>query len=152
VPSRHETVGAGGSSLSLGQAMMLQGVIPIVLVGVLLPVGLIACFLALENGSVRGAVEHGELFLAAGNSAFTGCVVLVASRTDQVLNATIASLVVLVLIVLPAYACWGLLTVQELLDKHYSTSLATVGGGSFAVLAIVVALVFVWLSHRPPSL
>lgn len=137
------------SSLSAGQALLLQGVIPIVLVGIVLPIGLIACFLGLEESPLQGAVKHGELFLAAGNAAFTGCVVLVAARSDIIINAVIASFVVLITIVVPGYACWALLTVQGLLAKPYSESLAIFGGGFFVVIASVVALTFVKLAYRP---
>jgi len=129
--------------------MMLQGVIPVILVGIVLPIGLIALALAIEDAPIRGAVDHGALFLAAGNAGFIGCVSLIASRVDRAVNAMIASIVVLVLIVVPAYACWAILTVRSLLEMEYSEFLAVGVGGAFAVLAIVVALVFVRLSYRP---
>jgi hypothetical protein len=134
---------------TLMQTMMLHGVIPVLLVGLLLPLGLVGLFLAADNGEAGAAIKHGELFLAAGNAAFTGCVVLVSSRLDQLLNAVIASLVVLVLIVVPAYGCWSFLTAQQLLQKPGSENLAIVGGGCFALVAIAVALVFVRLSYTP---
>jgi hypothetical protein len=126
--------------------MMLRGVIPILLVSVLLPVGLITGFLVLREAPLRGAVEHGELFLAAANAAFAGCVVLVSSRTDKLLSSMITSFVTVVFIVVPCYAFWAGLTVQEVTHGRFSSDFAIVGGGSYAVVAILVALVFVWVS------
>jgi hypothetical protein len=133
---------------SLAQTMILQGVIPIVLVGIFLPLGLTAFMLALEKAPIGDALEHGELFLAAGNTAFTGCIVLVTSRTDRALNATIAALAIHIAIILPAYACWAFLTVHALLDMDYSKELALVGGGIYAGLGAIVALILVRISYR----
>lgn len=148
---REHAAAADGRSLSLAQTMMLQGVIPIVLVGIALPIGLIALVLAIENAPVGGAFDHGALFLAAGNAAFIGCVSLIAARSDRPINAMIASMVVLVSIVVPAYACWAVLTVRSLLEMEYSQFLAVGVGGAYAALSAIVALVFVWLSYRPPA-
>lgn len=137
--------------LSFVQTMVLQGAIPIVVVGVLVPVGLVALFLALDAAPLARAVEHGELFLAAANSAFTGCVSLVAARRDKVLNATIASFVVLLMIVLPCYAAWAFLTVEELQGRQYSHALAVVGGGGMTIAAVIVALSFVALTYSKPA-
>lgn len=138
-------------SLSLAQTMMLQGVIPIVLVGIALPIGLVALVLAIENAPVAGAFDQGVLFLTAGNAGFIGCASLIASRSDRPVNAMIASMVVLVSIVVPAYACWAVLTVRNLLGMEYSHFLAVGVGGVYAVLSAIVALVFVRLSYRPPA-
>jgi hypothetical protein len=129
--------------------MMLHGVIPIVLVALVLPIGLVAGVLALEGGGVKGALDHGELFLAAGNAAFTGCLVLASARLDQPVNALIAATVVFIVLVLPAYGFWGVLTALDVLDKTYSRYLAIIGGGIFAGVAMVVSLCFVRLSYRP---
>jgi uncharacterized membrane protein YidH (DUF202 family) len=128
--------------------MMLVGVIPVVLVGVVLPLGLIAGFLALDEGSPMEAVTHGELFLTAGNAAVTGCVALVSARHDRLINATIASFVVLLGIVLPCYGAWAFLAVQELQDRAYSEALAVIGGAGMTIAAVSVALVFVRLTCR----
>jgi hypothetical protein len=138
--------GAGELALTQSQGMMLRGVIPILLVGVLLPLGLILGFLVLREAPLRGAVENGELFLAAANTAFAGCVVLVSSRTDKLLSSMITSFVTVAFIVVPCYAFWAGLTVQEVTHGRFSSAFAIVGGGSYAVVAILVALVFVWVS------
>jgi hypothetical protein len=137
------------SSLGVWQTMLLHGGIPIVIVGIVLPLGLIAFFLAMQNEPIKGAVEHGELFLSAANAGFTGCLVLLVSRADESVNALIAALVALLLIMLPAFTCWAFLTAQGILDKDYSEQFAIIGGGSYALLATVVALVFVRLSYNP---
>jgi hypothetical protein len=61
----------------------------------------------------------------------------------------IASMFVLLGIMVPAYSCWALLTVEGLLDKEYSEFLAIFVGGGYAIFAAVVGLVFVRLSYRP---
>jgi hypothetical protein len=128
--------------------MVLVGVIPVLVVGVLVPLGLIAGFLALDETSAIDAVTHGELFLAGGNAAVTGCVALVATRHDNLLWATIAAFGVLLAIVLPCYGFWAFLTVQEMQDNDYSESLAVIGGGGFALVAVSVAMAFVRLTYR----
>lgn len=143
--------GRAHEPLSLWQTMLLQGVLPIVLGGVILPIGLIAFFLAINHSPVTGAVDHGELFLAASNAGFIGCVTLVASRTDRAVNAMIASMFVLFGIVVPGYACWALLTVEGLLNNNYSEFLAVAVGGGLALTAMVVSLVFVRLPYHPPE-
>jgi hypothetical protein len=148
MPPRDKNASSLSRPLTLAQTMVLQGVLPIILVGLMLPVGITAFFLALENAPVDSAIEQGSLFLAAGNSAFTGCIVLVSSRHDSP-NSMIATLLVLVGFVVPAYGGWALLTVQQILHKPYSTAIATVWGGIGAAVAIVIALVFVRLSYRP---
>jgi hypothetical protein len=140
---------SSSSSLSLGQVMLLQGVIPIILIGIALPIGLIALVLALESAPIRGAVDHGELFLCASNAGFIGCSALIASRSDRAINSMIASIFVLGGIIVPGYVGWSVLTVQGLLDKPYSDFLAIVIGGGLTLLASTVGLVFVRLSYRP---
>jgi hypothetical protein len=141
---------SGGEPLSLWQTMLLQGVIPIVLVGFALPIGLLALVLALENGPIRSAVDHGELFIAASNAGFIGCIALIASRSDQAVNAMIAAMIVLFVIILPGYIGWAVLSVQGLLGKQYSDLWPIAIGGSWAVLGVAVGLVLVRLSYRPP--
>jgi FlaA1/EpsC-like NDP-sugar epimerase len=132
--------------LTTGQTMLLVGVIPIVIVGVLLPVGLIAAGLALSDGSAFDAIKHGELFLAAANAALAGCVALGAARTDRLALAVILAFLALLVIVIPSYVLWAILTVKELRNESYSESIAVVGGGGMTLAAIVVALGFVRLT------
>jgi len=131
--------------------MMLQGVIPIVLVGMALPIGLVACFLIVHEKPIMGAIDHGELFLVAANAAFGGCFVLVFSRPDQLVNAIIATFVTIIGIVVPCYALWAGLTVQVLMERPLTSDWIVIGGSGYAVIAMLVALSFVWLSYRPTS-
>lgn len=137
-------------ALARWQTMVLHGVIPIILVGAVLPIGLTAAFLAMQQEPLIGAIEHGELFLSAGNAGFVGCLVLLGSRTDAAVSVALASMCALILIMVPAFCFWAFLTVQSSLDKDYSEQFAIIVGGAYAVLASAVALVFVWLSYRPP--
>lgn len=130
---------------------MLQGVVAILLVGLLLPIGLIAGMLALRDSPVRGAIEHGELFLIAANVAVAGSLLLVTSRTDHLLWMVIVALLVLLAVVLPCYVFWATATVQVLLGQEYSSHFAIVVGGVYAVLAILLALTFAWVSYQPPA-
>ncbi len=130
--------------------MLLQGIIPIGLIGFALPIGLIAFALAIESAPIRSAVDHGELFLAASNAGFVGCISLIASRTDQAINAMIVAIIVLAVIILPGYIGWALLTVHSLLAKEYSDVWPILIGGFWAFLGVVVGLVLVRLSYRPP--
>lgn len=137
--------------LTRWQAMALQGVISVLLVGLLLPVGLIAGMLALRESPVRGAIEHGELFLVAANVAIAGSLLLVSSTTDHVLWRIIGALIAVLLVVMPAYLFWASVTIQVLLGQQYSSGFATVGGGIYAFFAILLALVFAWVSYQPPA-
>ena len=131
------------------QTFWLQGVLPILMIGILLPLGLIALFRAALGSSMLGTIEHGELYLAGGNAAFTGCLVFASSRVDIPAKVAIGVLPALVLLTLPCYALWALLTVLTMRGEKYSSTIATTGGGYAAGLCIVIGLVFVYYSHRP---
>jgi hypothetical protein len=148
--TRKSSPTSSSPSLSLAQTMLLQGVIPIVLVGFVLPIGLIGLALALEEAPVSGAIDHGELFLSAANAGFIGCIALVASRTDEAINAMIAAIVVLVLVILPGYVGWALISVQGVLGRQYSNLWPIAMGGSWALIGTAVGLTLVRLSYRPP--
>jgi len=149
-PTRRAAIGEPGpSSLSYKQALLLQGVLPIVLIAVCLPLGLVVLFLAATAAPLRLAVSHGELFLAGGNASFAGCIVLLAARPDRALNAAIASLFALVLLVVPCYGLWAYISVDTLTKKSYATSVAEVGGAAWAVAGVVVSMAFVRYAYRP---
>lgn len=134
--------------LSYRQAMLLQGVLPIVLVALVLPLGLTACFLAVKGAPVEDAMRHGELFLAGGNAAFTGCVVLLAARPDKALNAAIASLFSLVLLVVPCYGIWAFISVQALTKQSYAPEWAQTGGTVWALAGVASSMLFVRHAYR----
>jgi hypothetical protein len=139
----------GGLEMELWEAMLLHGVLPVLLVGLILPIGLPACFLGAQGASAWEAVKHGELFLSAGNAGFTGSLVLLSSRTDIQRAAALVAVVALILFMLIPFCLWAFLTTQAILGKEYSEPFAIIGGSSYAVLAVVVALVLVRLSYRP---
>ena len=139
----------GSADLSYRQAMLLQGVLPVMLVAVLLPIGMICFFLALRAMPISDAFAHGELFLAGGNAAFAGCIVLVAARPDEAVNAAIAAIFSLVLLVLPCYGIWAFISVGLLAGDTYVSSLVEVGGGAWAVAGITVSMAFVRYAYRP---
>jgi hypothetical protein len=129
--------------------MVLQGVIPICLIGFAVPIGLIALALAIESAPMRGAVDHGELFLSASNAGFVGCISLIASRTDEAVNVMITAMIVLAVIILPGYVGWALLSVHAFHAKEYSDLWPIGIGGFWAVLGVAVGLALVRLSYRP---
>jgi hypothetical protein len=128
------------SGLSLGQAMMLHAIIPIVLVGVVLPVGLVALFLAIDDQPISGAIDRGELFLAGGNAAFTGCLVLVAARPDRAVTASIVSLITSMFVVLPCYAAWAYVSVASHQDADYSVEMVIDWSVAAAIVGVTLAL------------
>jgi len=131
------------------QHVLLQGALPILIIGAVLPLGLIALFRATLGSSLAGTIEHGELYLAGGNAAFTGCLVFASSRTDIPTTVVASVLPALALLTLPCYALWALLTVLTMRGTDYSSSIATAGGAYAASLCVLVGLVFVYFSHRP---
>lgn len=147
-PFRHL---GGDAPLSLAQMMILQGLIPIVLVGFFLPIGLVAAALAIENAPIFNAVDHGELFLAGANAGFIGSLTLVISRTDQTVNSMITAFLVLIVIIFPGYFAWALLSVQALLGREYSDVWPMEVGGTWAIVGVVVGMALVKLSYRPPT-
>lgn len=135
-------------NLSYRQAILLQGVLP-VLVAVVVPIGLTAFFLGLKGMSLREAIDHGELFLAGGNAAFAGCVVLIAGRPDEAINAAIAAIFALVLVVLPCYGLWAYVSVGSLAGETFVKSFVEIAGGMWAVAGVAVSLAFVRYTYRP---
>lgn len=135
------------ASLSRMQSFLLQGLLPIVVVGTLLPLGLVAMLLSLKEASPSDAVSHGELYLAGGNAAFMGCVSLTASRHDKGLNAAICALFTVVVVVLPCYAAWAYMSVQTITNDTFSRSIAVDGGYVVAGLGTLIAIIFVLFSY-----
>lgn len=147
-PFRHL---GGDAPLSLAQMMILQGLIPIVLVGFLLPIGLVAAALAIESAPIHSAVDHGELFLAGANAGFIGSITLVVSRTDQTVNSMITAFLVLIVVTFPGYFAWALLSVHALVGKEYPDVWPVEVGGTWAFVGVLVGMALVKLSYRPPA-
>jgi hypothetical protein len=146
--TRHRKPAPSPQAPSLLQIILLNWMLPVVIVGVALPIVLVMGFLIGAGGSAGEAVNHGELFLAGGNAVVSGCVVLLSSRYDRLMDATIASLIVILILVVPAYAFWAYLTTEALQKNHYNEHIASQGGGVAALVGCIVAFVFVRLSYR----
>jgi|GEM_PF-2997981 len=127
-----------GVGLTRWQAFALQVVIPIALIGIVLPIGLPALILGLDGTPLEDAINHGELFLAAGNMSFTGCVVLVAMRPDRALTVSIFNSLVFGGVVMPSYLGWVHIATSVTREAEYSTD-AAVRWGLVALAAALLA-------------
>lgn len=135
--------------MSRTQSFALLGIFGVLVVGVGLPLGLVAVMLESSSaGSIRGAVDHGELFLAAANAAIGGCVALIGSRRDNVLSRAIATLFVFAAVVFPCYAAWAAVTTHISLGLDYSEQFVVTGGCVAVVAAVVIALAMVAASYH----
>ena len=141
----------GETQLSRWQTVALQAVLPILLIGVALPLGLTALVLGVDEISVSHAVDHGELFLVGGNAAFTGCLVLVANRPDRAINAFIVSTVIGAMVIVPSYIAWALLATSAARDAHYSMSVAIRWGAIAAIAGLITALALVVYTFFIPT-
>lgn len=150
-PSGTDMDDAIPAGLTYMQAVLLLGVLPIVVVSVCLPLGLVALFAAIAAAPLRLAVSHGELFLAGGNASFAGCIVLLAGRPERAVTAAIASLYALILLVVPCYGLWAFISVDTLTGQKYDLNLAELAGAGWAVAGIVVSMTFVRYAYSPNS-
>ena len=132
--------------------MLLLGVFPVILIGIGLPVGLVALLLMLKGAPVSQAVDQGELFLSGGNAAVTGCVVLVAARPERAVNAAISSLFILVLVVLPSYAAWAYIVVENPSTLERTMDIVLKGGLGMAVVGVALALTLVRIAYSDAGL
>lgn len=131
--------------------MALQAVLPILLIGIVLPLGLTALVLGLDEISVSHAVDHGELYLVGGNAAFTSCLVLVSNRPDQAINTFIVSSFISWTVVFPCYLVWALLATSTARAAHYSTNVTVHWGVAAAVAGLVTAVVLVIYAFFVPA-
>ncbi|MBK5220040.1 MAG: hypothetical protein JJE35_09690 [Thermoleophilia bacterium] len=129
--------------LTRGQNLMLQAVLPILLIGIILPIGLVVLLLWIDGSELSEAVDRGELFLAGGNAAFTGCLILLAARPDKAVGASISSMVVVIMVVLPCYVAWAHISTASARHAEYATSSALEGGVVAAAVGILLAAVLV---------
>jgi hypothetical protein len=131
------------------QWFLLQGALAILLVGVVLPIGLILIFLTIRGNSPVEAVRHGELLLAGGNAVFMGCICLVSSRTDNAMAVGTVSLMAMGGLVVPSYAAWAYVSVATLAHDHYSRAAVLVISVVMFVMCVNVAWFLVRLAYRP---
>lgn len=135
------------SRVTTVQYLLVQGVVSVLAISVLLPVGLVVLFLALRGRPVGGAIEHGELFLAGGNAAFVGAVGLFTARLEAGLNAAVAALLAIAFLVIPSYAAWAYLAVSALVGDSYSHAVAVASSAVAASVCVVTALILVRASY-----
>jgi hypothetical protein len=125
------------------QFVLLNWCVAVLVVGVLLPLGMVAIFLEASSGSIGTTVEHGELFLVSGNATVTASTVLLATRLDQLLDAVIASFCAILLIAVPSYGIWAYMTTQSLLGGSYNLDFAVKGGWIMLAVGLTTSFAFV---------
>jgi hypothetical protein len=129
------------------QNFLLQGLLVIVVIGALLPVGIFIEYLALADQPTKLAVEHGELFLAAGSAVLLGCIALLTSRFDP--RVVIASLFAVATFVVPCYVAWAEICGRAAMHEKVAQPSSYAWGVPVLVLGAVVALTFVWCGRDP---
>jgi hypothetical protein len=132
---------------------MINGVLPVLVLGIGAPVGLVAFCLALKGkgAPIAVAVSHGELLLGAGNAALVGAFTYLAARPDKnAVNGTIGAIVYIVLGGMPNYVGWAYVTVAGIDRSGYSHGAATTYGLIAAGVTGLVSLWFVSETFRPP--
>lgn len=137
--------------LSLGQYLALNWLLPVAVIGVALPMLLVALLLLAGDQDASGAFTHGELFVGAANASVTGATVLLVARYDEPASALVGAMLIILLISLPSYAISAYMTTQALLDKPYSHDFATRGGAVATAVALAASLACVFAA-RPAGL
>ena len=124
---------------------VVQGVLPIVVAGLVLPIGLVALFLAATGDSASPAVSRGELFLAGGTAGFIGALVFATAR--QTAGRSVAVFTVLVLWVLPTYALWAFMAVREIQGHANPTAVVETAGFVCSSVGVLTGLALVVLAY-----
>lgn len=137
--------------LSRWQEVVVQAVLPILFIGIVLPLGLTALVLGLDQIPLSKAVDHGELYLVGGNAAFTSCLVLISNRPDQAINTFIVSAVINFTVVFPCYLAWVLLATSTARETHYSTDVTIDWGFVAAIAGLLTAVVLVTYAFFIPA-
>lgn len=130
--------------------MALQAVLPIWLIGIVLPLGLPALVLGLSEVPLSQAVDHGELYLVGGNTAFASLLVLAWARIDQAVRVFILSALVGTTIVGPCYLIWALIATAGARSAHYSSYVTIHWGLVAAGCGLLVWIVVVAYSFFTP--
>jgi hypothetical protein len=134
------------TKLTRMQFFVLNWFVAIVLVGVVVPTGFAAIFLAAGNGSAMDAFDHGELFLAAGNCVVASSAIFISSGVADGVSTAIASLCALLVVAAPSYALWAYISTQATLRNPYNSNFASSGGWIAAIIALIVSTEFVMVS------
>ncbi len=137
--------------ITRSQFFALNWGLAVVLVGMILPLGFTALFLAGSSGALNNVVRHGELFLVAGNAVVAASAVLLSSRVDEPVSVSIVSLFSNLTVTAPSYGIWAYLSTQSILGRQYSESFAIGGGCAAAAIGLLVSAEFVRIaSNRLP--
>jgi hypothetical protein len=123
--------------------MTVQAVLPICLIGIVLPLGLPALVLGISEVSLSRAVDHGELYLVGANTAFASCLVLASNRTDRAMRVFILAVVAGTMVVGPCYLAWALITTASARSAHYSNYVTIHWGLIGAGCGLIVAVLFI---------
>lgn len=127
---------------------MIHWALPILVIEMLLPFGLVAGFLAASGGAIHGTLEHGELFLAAGNATVTGGMVLATARIGPGANGAIQAISAMSVLAVPSYSFWALLASGIVASRVQSRPFAGWGGLVAIVLSLGVSFYFVLVASR----
>ncbi|HTR74170.1 MAG TPA: hypothetical protein VMH33_02790 [Solirubrobacterales bacterium] len=133
------------------EELALQAILPICLIGIVLPLGIPALVLGLSEVPLSHAFNRGELFLVGANTAFASCLVLASNRMDRAVRVFILSVIVGATVVGPCYLVWALITTAHARSAHYSTYVTIHWGLIAAGCGLVVAVVFVSYAFLTPS-
>lgn len=139
------------TGLTKAQTVVINGVLPILVLGLGVPVGTVAVLLLLKSAPLGDAFDHGELLLGAGNAALVGVFAFLSDRPNDSLNVTLAAIVYTVLVGMASYVGWAYVSVEGLTNAPYSHSAALYLGGGFTLLSVGVSLYLVSKTFRPPG-
>jgi hypothetical protein len=133
----------------LGKAeLLLEWVLGCLVAAMGLPVALIALLLLAVSRPIAGAVDHGELFLAAANGVVVGVVTLLTRSAKGGVEIGILALLLLLLLAVPSYLLWAYMTMRALAQETYNLDLAVRGGWGFAIVGAIASLGMVVIASR----
>jgi hypothetical protein len=138
----------GRVEFSERQFFLLNWAVGIVGVAVALPLLLTVVNLLIADLDVSQAVDHGELYLGGANATVTSAVLLLASRTDDFVNAVLLSLVAILFIAIPCYGIWSYALVESQAQKHYNVVVASQWGWVALLIGLLVSARFVTLASE----
>lgn len=143
----------GGWNLKMDrwEEVAVQAILPICLIGIVLPLGLPALVLGVSEVPLSHAVDHGELFLVGANTAFGACLVLASNRMDRAMRVFILAVVVGAMVVGPCYLIWALITTASARSAHYSNYVTIQWGLIAAGCGLFIAILFITYSFLTPA-
>ena len=123
--------------------MFFQWTLPVLVVGIVVPLALTSAGLAFDNAGARGALSGGVLWLSGGNAIATSTCLFLAFRRDRI-EAGISALGLAAFF----YYCWGLAAVRVMEKRPVNHELANQGGWIALVVGIVLSLILTLLAWR----